>query len=103
MMRYGKLVRDRIPEIIKSKNKEPVTRVMNKDEYFLRLKEKLIEEVDEFLTNQEVEELADILEVVYALGEEKGFSGEEIDRKRSIKAKERGGFKERIFLEEVKE
>ncbi len=102
-MKYDKLVRDRIPEIISQQGKVPITYVAGNEEYFTRLKQKLEEEVKEFQQSGSVEELADILEVVYALGEHLGVSREELEAIRERKYLERGGFKERIVLKEVKE
>jgi predicted house-cleaning noncanonical NTP pyrophosphatase (MazG superfamily) len=65
------------------------------------LEEKLAEETGEFLKEKNAEELADILEVVYALGETLGVSKEESEAVREKKAEERGGFAKRIIREEV--
>jgi predicted house-cleaning noncanonical NTP pyrophosphatase (MazG superfamily) len=66
-MKYNKLVRDKIPEIIKRKGKKPIIHVANKKEYWQALKQKLKEEVEEFLKTPNKEELADILEIIYAI------------------------------------
>lgn len=102
-MEYDKLVRDRIPEIISRQGKVPVTYVADKMEYYGRLKQKLEEEVKEFQQSGSAEELADILEVVYALGDYLNISREELEKIRKKKELERGGFKERIILTEVRE
>ena len=96
-----KLVRDKIPEIIKNSNKTPKTHIANNDEYWKELKDKLLEEVNEFLEDNNSEELADIQEVLYAIYDFKGFSKEEIESIRSKKENERGGFKNKIILESV--
>jgi len=101
-MRYNKLVRDKIPEIIKGKGETPITHIADDQEYKIRLKEKLQEEVAEFLKDSNAEELADILEVIYALGDNIGVSKEELERIRLKKAEKRGGFKEKIILDETK-
>jgi predicted house-cleaning noncanonical NTP pyrophosphatase (MazG superfamily) len=100
-MRYEKLVRDKIPEIIQRNGGDPVTHIADEAEYLDRLKRKLEEEVAEFLKDQTGEELADILEVVYALGATLDFSQNDLERIRKEKHTERGGFKKRIILEEV--
>ena len=100
-MKYNKLVRDNIPEYIKSKGKVPITHVADETEYWEKLKEKLQEEVDEFLKDDNIEEIADILEVIDAIANYKKFSREDIGRIKGKKAEERGKFKERIILEEV--
>ncbi|MBN2111732.1 nucleoside triphosphate pyrophosphohydrolase [Candidatus Woesearchaeota archaeon] len=96
-----KLVRDKIPEIIKNSNKVPKTHIANDEEYWEELKTKLLEEVNEFLEDNNSEELADIQEVLYAIYDFKGFSKEEIESIRSKKENERGGFKNKIILENV--
>ena len=96
-----KLVRDKIPEIIKNSNKVPKTYIANNEEYWKELKAKLLEEVNEFLEDNNSEELADIQEVLYAIYDFKGFSKEEIESIRSKKKNERGGFKNKIILESI--
>jgi predicted house-cleaning noncanonical NTP pyrophosphatase (MazG superfamily) len=100
---YNKLVRDRIPEIIIAAGKEPVTRTAGDDEYEQLLKAKLAEEVDEFLTGDNPEELADILEVLQAIAKAKGITWEQVVANADSKRAERGGFEEKIVLVEVKE
>ncbi len=96
-----KLVRDKIPEIIKKSNKISKTHIANDEEYWNELKSKLLEEVNEFLEDNNSEELADIQEVLYAIYDFKGFSKEEIEKIRSKKMNERGGFKNKIILDNV--
>lgn len=98
---YNKLVRDRIPEIIESSGKTPHTRILNNDEYLTELDRKLDEEYAEFHKGKNIEELADIMEVVYALAKAIGSSPDELERVRKEKADKRGGFKKKIFLEKV--
>ncbi len=99
-MRYDKLVRDRIPEYIVSKGGVPVTHVADEAEYAAKLKEKLLEEVNEFLESESMEEIADIQEVIEAICVFKGFDGAEIAAVKTKKAEERGRFAVRIILEE---
>lgn len=101
-MQYKKLVRDNIPQIIFQIGKTPVTHSAEDDEYEQKLNDKLQEEVQEFLSSSDEEELADIMEVVYAIAEFKGISKETIEEIRAKKAEERGGFKNRTILDEVK-
>lgn len=100
-MKYDKLVRDKIPEIIRSKGETPVVHIADTKEYLAKLKIKLTEEVTEFLRDENVEELADILEVVYALGGRLGTSATRLEALRKKKADERGGFEQGIVLEET--
>jgi len=100
-MKYNKLVRDKIPERIKSKSKTPITHIADNEEYWIKLKEKLKEEADEFLEESDKQELADILEVIYAIADFKKISREDLEEMRDKKKKERGGFNERIILEKI--
>lgn len=101
-MRYHKLVRDGIPDLIRKNGDKPIFHVANDREYVSKLKDKLEEEVAEFRRSMDVEELADVLEVVYALGARLGYSMRDLERIRSRKAKHRGGFAEGIILEETR-
>jgi predicted house-cleaning noncanonical NTP pyrophosphatase (MazG superfamily) len=102
-MKFNKLVRDKIPEIIKSNGEKPLTHVADDKEYWERLKEKLSEEVGEFSRNSNEEELADVLEVIEGICEFKKFDKEEIENIKKEKVEKRGKFKERIILEEVED
>lgn len=97
-MVYNKLVRDKIPEIIEAEGECPRFRILSRQEYSGLLEEKLDEEVREFHQDHNLEELADILEVVYALTEDLGHSREELLEACRIKHEKRGGFRDRIFL-----
>ena len=97
-MKFNKLVRDRIPELIQSGGPTPVFRILSVGEYSVALEQKLDEEAGEFHREHNLEELADILEVVYALAENLGYSKEDLLKCYQQKHKERGGFRERIFL-----
>jgi predicted house-cleaning noncanonical NTP pyrophosphatase (MazG superfamily) len=95
----GKLVRDRIPQIIREGGAEPVTYTADSEEYRGRLRDKLGEEVAEFLAadgESAPEELADVLEVVRALAADLGVDADRLDKIREAKASERGGFTGRI-------
>ncbi|MEW4305788.1 nucleoside triphosphate pyrophosphohydrolase [Rossellomorea marisflavi] len=107
MPTYNKLVRDKIPQIIKASGEQPITKILDEEDYIKYLKEKSYEELDEYcsaVTNEEaVEELADLLEIMHALAKQNGSSIEEVEAVRKEKATKRGGFQEKIFLIEVKE
>ncbi len=95
---HNKLVRDRIPEIIERAGKKPTIRIAEEEEYRVLLQQKLIEEVNEYLETNNPEELADILEVVSALGITCGLSMDQIIRIARGKRESRGGFEQRIVL-----
>lgn len=97
------LVRDRIPEIIKKQGQNPITRILDDDEYVETLLDKLCEEVGEFDEDRNVEEMADILEVLLALAHALGINQKDLMRVRHKKALTRGSFRKRIFLERVEE
>jgi predicted house-cleaning noncanonical NTP pyrophosphatase (MazG superfamily) len=101
MTKYDKLVRDLIPDIIRSKGCEPKFHFAAQAEYEVKLREKLDEEVREYLGSGDPEELADIQEVVHALAGLHDYTPEQLEAVRLKKATERGGFKERIILEEA--
>ena len=103
MSKYNKLVRDKIPDIIENNNGKPICRILNENEYKKELDKKLLEEVKEYLKDDNVEEIADILEVLHAILEYKNISVEEIEKIRLSKKEKRGGFEKRIFLENVEE
>lgn len=99
---YNKLVRDKIPAIIKAENLTTKTRILDNDkEYISELKKKLLEEVNEYIENDDVMELVDLGEVMHALLELKKVSIDEYQRLRKQKLEERGSFKNRVFLESV--
>ncbi len=100
---YNKLVRDKIPEIIRAKGGRPITRLLDEKEYFKALVAKLQEEVVEFEAEPSIEELADIKEVMLALCLAISIRPSELEDTRRHKAKTNGRFKKRIFLEGVEE
>jgi len=98
---YNKLVRDKIPEIIQSKGQKLKTRILDDKEYREELNKKLQEEMKEYLEDNNVEELADIVEVVYGILNSMDISIEAFEKIRLEKVEKRGAFQEKIFLEEA--
>ena len=95
---FGKLVRDKIPELISSEGFTPGTRRLSDAEYIAELNRKLREETDEYLAGENPEEIADILEVIEAICQAKNYSLSMIQEIKENKRKERGGFENRIYL-----
>ena len=97
-MLYNKLVRDKIPEIIAQQGESANIRVLSDKEYTAALEQKLDEETREFHKERNLEELADILEVIYALAEDLGYSKDDLLQVYNQKHEKRGGFRNRVFL-----
>ena len=100
---YNKLVRDRIPEIIEGSGAKCKTRILSDDEYIKMVDAKLDEELAEYHDDQNIEELADLLELVRAAAVARGYTLEDLEFVRAEKARKRGGFDEKIFLIETVE
>ena len=99
--KYNKLVRDKIPEIIKQQGNIPTVKILDDENYFNALNQKLTEEVAEYLDSFTIDELADIVEVIYAIVKHKGLSLKDFEAIRLSKHDERGGFDDKLFLVEV--
>lgn len=100
-MQYHKLVRDRIPEIIKSDGKICDWETLSDADYLRLLEEKLNEELGEYQQSKSLAELADLLEVIRAAVKARGWTWEELEQVRAEKAAKRGGFEKKILLKEV--
>lgn len=102
-IRYHKLVRDRIPEIIEKSGRICLWTALSDDEYLEMIDQKLNEELAEYQQSKSMEELADLLEVIHAAAAARGSSIEEVERIRLEKRAERGGFEEKKLLIEVRD
>ena len=100
---YQKLVRDKIPQIIRASGKECVTQILSHEEYLQKLDEKLDEELAEYQQSKSLEELADLLEVMGAVVSARGYTWEELETIRAQKCSKRGGFRDKILLVETTE
>lgn len=102
---YNKLVRDNIPEIISKDNRNPITRILNDEEYKQELEKKLLEEYKEVLetqtTEERIEELADMLEIIQALATLENKTLKDVIEAAKVKRLKRGSFEKKIFLERV--
>ena len=101
MASYNKLVRDKIPDIINKTEAIAKFRILSKDEYLIELNRKLEEELKEYLDSGNIEELADLEEVLRAILDLRECSYENFESIRRAKVDERGAFNKRIFLEGV--
>lgn len=99
---YNKLVRDKILEIIEANGQQATHKILDDKECATELVKKLFEEAREYEKDRNTDELADILEVVYALAKLHGCAPEQLEQIRLDKAQKRGGFDKKIFLEEVR-
>jgi predicted house-cleaning noncanonical NTP pyrophosphatase (MazG superfamily) len=102
-MKYNKLVRDRVPELIEESGRKQVSRTLNEDEYEQALMDKIVEEIEEYRVSKNEEEIADIYEVLDCLVKLKDYEPMHIDYLRLIKREARGSFHKRILLEEVED
>lgn len=100
-IKYNKLVRDKIPDIILSKGDKCKTEILSDEDYIKMLDLKLIEEMEEYQIDKSIEELADLLEVIYAAAAARGYSTVQLEKIRQDKLKRRGGFTKKILLNEV--
>lgn len=101
---YNKLVRDKIPEEINSnKNKSCKYRILSDEEYINELNKKVIEEAQEFIEENSVEELGDLMEVISAIMKIKEIDIEQVKSEMHKKSEKRGKFENKIFLEYVDE
>lgn len=101
MIYYNKLVRDKIPQIIEAEGRIATRVTLSQEKYLVALDAKLNEEVAEYQKDQNLEELADILEVLHAICQAKGYTLEDLEALRAKKHDQRGGFQNRIYLESV--
>jgi predicted house-cleaning noncanonical NTP pyrophosphatase (MazG superfamily) len=105
MIIYNKLIRDKIPQIMEGNGKKFEIEVLDNESYLEHLNIKLKEEMDEYFTSNveanQIEELADLVEVVYGILKAKDVSIKEFEYIRLKKRDERGGFEDKLFLRKV--
>lgn len=99
---YDKLVRDRIPKIIEESGKKCEVEIVSNEVALEYLYKKLSEEVEELLTDKNIYEIADVMEVLFAIAGKYGYSEDEVLEVRNVKKSARGGFEDNIVLKNVK-
>ena len=100
---YNKLVRDNIPAIIEATGAACETEILSNTDYLRLLDAKLDEELAEYHQDQNIEELADLMEVIHACAKARGYTVAELEAVRAEKAAKRGGFDQKILLKTVTE
>ena len=98
---YDKLVRDRIPEIIEASGSKCEIEVVSDEVALEYLYKKLGEEVSELLKDRNLDEIADVMEVLFAIGKKYGYSEDEVLGRRSEKKDSRGGFEDNLILKKT--
>lgn len=98
---YDKLVRDRIPYIIENSGNHCEVEIVSDEIALDYLYKKLQEEVDELVEDKNIEEIADVIEVLFSIGSKYGYSEEDILNRRSEKKANSGGFKDNIVLKKT--
>ena len=102
-IKYNKLVRDRIPEIIEADGKGCKIEILSDERYLEMLDAKLTEELTEYQESKSLEELADLLEVMRAVVKARGWAWEQLENVRADKTAKRGSFEKKILLKEATE
>lgn len=101
---YNKLVRDKVPENIDNEpGRKSQYRILNDNEYLIELNKKVLEEANEFIEENSIEELGDLMEVINAIMKLKGYKMEEVYKVMKAKADKKGAFDSKIYLEYVDE
>lgn len=100
---YNKLVRDRIPQMIKESGRDCSSRILSEEEYFDALLDKIVEEIEEYRESGNEEELADVYEVLDCLVQLKEYEPMHIDYLQLIRREARGSFKDRVLLIDVED
>ena len=103
MTKFNKAIRDQIPEIIQKDGHSCNIQTLSDEKFLVEIEKKLSEEVAEYQNDKNPEELADILEVIYAIAQLKGISKEELEKIRIKKLQDSGGFEKNLFLIDTSE
>jgi predicted house-cleaning noncanonical NTP pyrophosphatase (MazG superfamily) len=95
-----KLVRDRIPELAAVNGQPGAWHQADEGEYGRRLRDKLLEESQEVAAATSaalLEELGDVLQVLYALAAHAGLEPAEVECARARKARTHGSYRRRLI------
>ena len=103
MTKFNKAIRDKIPEIIQKDGHTCNIQTLSDEKFLVEIEKKLSEEVAEYQNDKNPEELADILEVIYAIAQLKGISKDELEKIRVKKLEDKGGFAKNLFLIDTSE
>ncbi|RZD41565.1 MAG: phosphoribosyl-ATP pyrophosphohydrolase [Thaumarchaeota archaeon] len=103
MVKFNKVIRDKIPEIIQKDGNDCNIQILSDEKFLIEIEKKLSEELNEYQNDKNPEELADILEVIYRIAQLKGVSKEELEKIRVKKLQDRGGFEKNLFLIDTSE
>ena len=103
MTKFNKAIRDKIPEIIQKDGHSCNIQTLSDEKFLVEIEKKLSEEVTEYQNDKNLEELADILEVIYRIAQLKGISKEELEKIRVKKLQDKGGFEKNLFLIDTSE
>lgn len=98
---HNKAVRDNIPDIIKKSGKTCTIKQLDDMDFLAELEKKLYEEINEYMADRDIEELADILEVIYRIAELKGYPGKDMEKIRMEKRVKTGCFSRNLYLFET--
>lgn len=101
MKEYDKIVRDNIPTIIENSGSKCEIEIASDEEALLYLYTKLTEEVNEFLESKDIHEMADVIEVLYAICDKMKITRAMLEATRQQKENENGGFENNIILKKV--
>ena len=100
---YNKLIRDNNVKLMEDKGCKVTYEILDDKRYGQELDKKLQEEVSEYLADYSVEEMADVMEVIYAMLDFRGITMEEVEKVRLNKRNFKGAFKNKIFPKDVEE
>ena len=101
LVKYNKLIRDKVPAKIEGSGSTYKLHIADDKEYRDKLRNKMNEEVSEFLREPSVEELADIAEVLYAIADLEFGGRENLEKARQEKFDKVGGFEKKLILDET--